>query len=409
MDDAYAFDSSSRGDDDFVIRRQNGSVDPDVMYHRTPAAIAYSSTPWEKVDDGEGGAFYNRSYQSDSGSPETNTLPAITVEAQDALPGVEAATPQTFGEFINPNGLAPYNPNWQADVVRYTLNDAIAQTARRNERVLTPIDSAAAIVRQRTVNNLAGAMGGPFVGGPMQMARMAGLNEYQVQEAGILGMAAQDALGMRGAGSATRLSSGARGGANGVGASPISAERAYLNQKLGRTGDLNADINARGASSLRREVDRLVAEGHAVGRHGERVTETAIDNRALRKFDPITGARVDYVTGGNHNVGPIASKFTTNRALLQAEAYVRGSPEYASAQANAVRNLDDQFAVKGLRLEDALGPNYLSQVFGKTRTGPVNTGTLAPTDFTDGTLTSVFRRSPAGNWNLHTLYPNPKP
>jgi len=141
----------------------------------------------------------------------TSDSGGTTVKAYDGpISTVAETTPQTIGDFLNTGSQRPYNPNWAADVVRYTLSDAIAQTARRNERVLTPIDPAAATARQRTINNLAGAMGGPFVGGPMQMARMAGLNEYQVQEAGILGMAAQDAMGMKGTGSATRLASGVR-------------------------------------------------------------------------------------------------------------------------------------------------------------------------------------------------------
>ncbi|GKS92667.1 LysM peptidoglycan-binding domain-containing protein [Acidovorax sp. SUPP2539] len=55
--------------------------------------------------------------------------------------------------------------------------------------------------------------------------------------------------------------------------SAAAARRMELNAKFGRSGNLDLDINARGAASLRNEVDRLVSEGHAVGRHGERVTE----------------------------------------------------------------------------------------------------------------------------------------
>jgi hypothetical protein len=52
----------------------------------------------------------------------------------------------------------------------------------------------------------------------------------------------------------------------------------------------------------------------------------------------------------------------------------------------------------------------MNEVFGKARFGSANNpvGTT-PNDFTDGTLTSVFKRGPNGRWNLHTMYPEPKP
>lgn len=80
---------------------------------------------------------------------------------------------------------------------------------------LAPIDTAAearaAIEKQRTINNLAGGLGGPFVASPMQMARMAGLNENQVQEAGVLGMAVQDAFGAKGSGSMSAMARSPKG------------------------------------------------------------------------------------------------------------------------------------------------------------------------------------------------------
>lgn len=187
------------------------------------------------------------------------------------------------------------------------------------------------------------------------------------------------------------------------------ARRAELNAKFGRTGNLDLDINTRGAVDVRRQIDRLVAEGHAPARHGQRVTELALDNRAMYQFDPITGTTTDYFTRGQHNVGRNATKFVTDEAMLRAEAYARGSSEFATARADALANNLAGFPVKGLRLEDALGSNYAGQVFGKTRLGSINNpiGT-APIDFTDGTFTSIFRKSPSGNWNLHTMYPEPR-
>lgn len=345
--------------------------------------------------------------KSDAGSGYISggTLPEVVVKANED-DDLLSASAQSFGEFINPSRKAPYNANWQADIVRSTLESAMAQQARRNSGpVLTAAnpaaDAAAAIARQRSANNLAGAMGGPLVGGPMQLTRLAGLDEYQVQEAGVLGMAVQDAFGMKGAGSVFRMAS-----ARGKGISPvIGAERAYLNQRFGRTGDLDADINTRGAADIRREVDRLTTEGHTIARHGPRVAEMALDNRAMHRIDPVTGTEIDFYTGGNHAAGRNASKFTSNEAILSAERYARGTRAFADSVAVS----DRQFAVEGLRLEDALGPDYRSHVFGKTRLGSTkNPSGVATIDFTDGTFTSVFRKSPTGGWNLHTMYPEPR-
>lgn len=191
---------------------------------------------------------------------------------------------------------------------------------------------------------------------------------------------------------------------------PVAADalRGYLDQKFGRTGDLNTDINAR--RDLQVEMGRLAREGHAPGRHGPRVTERALDNRALYKYDPITGTTTDYYSRGTHNVGRNATKILSRQAMRQAEAYVRGTPEFAAARADAIRNGLSGFPVQGIPLERALGPNYMNDVFGKARVGSLSNpaGTI-PIDFTNGTLTSVFRRGEGGYWKLHTMYLEPNP
>ena len=245
------------------------------------------------------------------------------------------------------------------------------------------------------------AVGGPFIAGPMAVARAAGVDEAGVAQTGVQASAFLDLYAPRG-GVARTYGSAPRGRVG-------DARRAYLDQKFGRTGDLNFDINARGTRDIQHEIDRLAREGHAPGRHGPRVTERALNNRVLFKHDPITGSTTDYYSRGSHSVGRNATKMQSNPAMLRAEAYVRGTPEFAVERAAAVRDGLTGFAVKGVPLERALGPRYLDDVFGKSRIGSANNpiGT-APIDFTDGTVTAVFRKGPAGNWSLHTMYPEPK-
>lgn len=236
----------------------------------------------------------------------------LTISPLDSDPVANAAEvqkPWSFEDLVNPHGLAPYNSNWQADLLRNSLRDAIVQTSRRNERVLTPIDSNAAIARQRIVNNLAGAMGGPFVDGPMQLARMAGLNEFQVQEAGILGMAAQDAIGTKGTGSATRLASGLRriGGPRLIPNAALETElilqgnasRARIVGEIGKAAqpsidalmrlDPNAQVGFRGslASGLKGE-HKIDAYGNRVAFDGDVAFKL---NNKTNLYETYTGAQ----------------------------------------------------------------------------------------------------------------------
>jgi len=352
----------------------------------------------------DGGDYdYERTYWGSDG--------VYTVEASRSpfdANAAESANPGSLTEFLNPSGQAPYNPNWQADLVRSTLANAMAQRTDRNTPSARALDSrdSARIAQQQAVRNYVNGQGSMALGGVAASISMVASRNLQTASM-VTDLAAPiDSLiaPMGGGGRAAMAS--ARG--NGAASAAVNAERAYLNQKFGRTGTLDVDINARGALDPRREIDRLVAEGHAVGRHGERVSESALNNRALYKQDPITGTTTDYFTRGTHNVGRNATQFKSNESLLRADAYVRGSPQFAAEEALAISAGRPQFAVKGLMLEDAFGPNYASQVFGTTRVGSVNTGTTIPIDFTGGTITGVFRRSTSGGWNLHTMYPEPK-
>lgn len=75
-------------------------------------------------------------------------------------------------------------------------------------------DARYAAEQKRVVNNIAAAVGGVFVAGPMFAARSAGLNEYQIEQAGVLGLAAMDAAGVKGSVAGTRLASAERSGLN---------------------------------------------------------------------------------------------------------------------------------------------------------------------------------------------------
>ena len=159
----------------------------------------------------------------------------------------------------------------------------------------------------------------------------------------------------------------------------------------------------------------LKAEGHAVDRHGEQVTERQLDERAVEGKDPITGTTDDaYLKDANgnpllHRSGKNATKFTSEKALVKAEEFVKNSQEYKNALNQAMSTGQTRFEVTEIKLEDVYGANYKNEVFGKTRIGSKNNPTgVIETDFTNGTITSVFKKDASGKWTLHTMYPEPK-
>ena len=165
-----------------------------------------------------------------------------------------------------------------------------------------------------------------------------------------------------------------------------------------------------------KQYDEIAKSGHAVQRHGESITERQLDDRAMYGKDPITGTTDDAFRkdiNGNrllHRSSKDATKFTNKDALVKAEIYVKNSQEYRNALNNAnATGLSDNFAVDGIKLEDIFGANYKDEVFGKTRIGSKNNpvGTVE-TDFTDGTVKAAFKKDANGNWQLETIYSQPK-
>ena len=118
-------------------------------------------------------------------------------------------------------GIEPVWSFRDASMAQRKLDDAKALAEHQARLASQPmqhvgsIDDAGnartALAQQRTANNLAAALGGPFVAAPMLTARAAGLDEHQVEQAGMLGLAALDAAGVKGGVSATRLGSRPRG------------------------------------------------------------------------------------------------------------------------------------------------------------------------------------------------------
>ena len=155
------------------------------------------------------------------------------------------------------------------------------------------------------------------------------------------------------------------------------------------------------------------AGGHAHLRHGEHITDTQLQHRALYGHDPITTTTTDWEHGGNHGYGKHATAFTSNAALVFAEMYIWNSPQGQQAKtvAEAAGPGRRDFHIE-VKASEIFGPNFRNYIRGWSRTGTKkNPGPPTPTTFgPDSTIFAIYRRSsPQGEWQLYTCYPRPKP
>ena len=152
----------------------------------------------------------------------------------------------------------------------------------------------------------------------------------------------------------------------------------------------------------------LEAQGHGPQRHEGQITDQQLEDRAVSGIDPVSGTTTDAFTGQPHKYGRHATKINSPEAFVQAEQELASSAAFAN-EAAAAEAAGDDWAVAEMPLEEIYGPDYKDQVSGKTRLGSKNNPTGAEnTDFTDGTMKGVYKKSDTGDWNLHSMYPEPK-
>jgi hypothetical protein len=110
-----------------------------------------------------------------------------------------------------------------------------------------------------------------------------------------------------------------------------------------------------------------------------------------------------------HKTGKHATQITSEASYVKAEGYVRNTNEFKANAKVADSMGEDRLVMDGVSLENIYGASYKNHVFGKTRVGSAKnpTGSI-DTDFTNGTITAVYKKDTSGQWNLLTLYPNPQ-
>ena len=170
------------------------------------------------------------------------------------------------------------------------------------------------------------------------------------------------------------------------------------------------------ATMEQRIADIERQQGHALVRHGGRVTYQQLEDRAMRGIDPASGTTSDAFArdlSGNpkrHSVGRHATAFTSDEAIVKADSYFRALPEFEEKVNKAKSTGEKLMDYIYRQLEDIYGSSYQDEVRGVTRLGSQKHPTgHQPTDFTDGRVTARYRIADNGDVDLFSMYPEIKP
>lgn len=153
-----------------------------------------------------------------------------------------------------------------------------------------------------------------------------------------------------------------------------------------------------------RRFAELAAQGHGPQRHEGAVTRQMLVDRVLHGVDPMTGTRVDGVTGRLHTAVRSATKITSEADYVAAEVFIRRSPDYNHAREDAISRIGQRPTT---RFEVAMPLDEVAHsVEGVSRLGSVRNPTgIRSVDFSGGRLVAVFELNPDGEPLLVTMFP----
>jgi hypothetical protein len=166
-------------------------------------------------------------------------------------------------------------------------------------------------------------------------------------------------------------------------------------------------------SYVARRFSELTAQGHGPQRHEGSVTRQMLIDRVLRGIDPMTGTRVDAVTGRLHLPVRTATRIINETDFVAAETFIRRSAAYSFARDEAIARIGQRRITRfevSLPIEDVLGPDFASSVEGVRRLGSAqNPSGVSPIDFGGGRVVAVFEIGLDGEPALVTMYPLGRP
>ncbi len=154
-------------------------------------------------------------------------------------------------------------------------------------------------------------------------------------------------------------------------------------------------------------MNDLAAQGHGPQRHEGQVTGAQHDarERVLRGVDPETGQVEVFTRGperGQPKITKKSSSFRSNEAYAQAEHAARNSPEFEAQVLAGEKTI----YVERLRLDEAIGSDYLRHVEGRTTVDVTKSGTTRAAEFRDGTVFVKYQwNAGTRRYDLVTMYP----
>ncbi|GLZ80301.1 hypothetical protein Afil01_51080 [Actinorhabdospora filicis] len=168
-----------------------------------------------------------------------------------------------------------------------------------------------------------------------------------------------------------------------------------------------ADLLDRDDGIVGERLRYLEAGGHAVGRHGGQVTGEQLQARASEGLDPMNGSTTDWYHGLEHNMPRHATAFTSNAALVFAEAAAAHSRVARAERAAAdAERLDYIYVI--LPAREVFGDRFARHMHGYTRKGgPTRPAPTERTVFGESTkiVTHYKREAPGEPWVPVSCFP----
>lgn len=181
----------------------------------------------------------------------------------------------------------------------------------------------------------------------------------------------------------------------------------------GKDSDKNGKIKK--TKTTKEKINDLKSQGHGPQRHEGDVTEEQLDRRARLKEDPETGTRQDKYqknadgTPKNHKCAEHATKVNSEvnseESYIKAEEHSRNDQVFKDKATSGEENITVETPLK-----DIYGDNYKDHVSGRSRTTPLpdTTTPTVSTNFEDGYMRAIYQKNSQGDYDLVTMYPNPK-
>ena len=186
-----------------------------------------------------------------------------------------------------------------------------------------------------------------------------------------------------------------------------------LRQSIEEVGERIMDQAHRVVRSSRYWQQRLddlkfdVPGAHGPQRHEGEVTDQDLLDRILSGIDPMSGTKVDAVTGKAHVQVRHATKFNTPADYVRAYDHIIAELSgKLHDEARLARYAGQSRFLVEFPISDLFQTGVNTRLKGYSRIGPKSSGLSQPIDFEGGFVRAVFKFRDDGTFGLYTMFPN---